>query len=511
MPAFKNIKPATNQKGAALLLFFIVLILAGLTFILSILPTDLKLKQQNQTSQALSQAKRALISYAVSNYYRTNFNTNEILSGWHGYLPCPETSSGSEGSQDANCNSFRINALGRLPWKTLNIDPLKDATGQCLWYAVSAAYKFGPKQLHNADSLGMFDIYDTEGNKLNSDQPEDRIVAIVFAPGKQLSGQNRSTQNTLLPCGNPQNLVQAENYLDSINTINNASISADTDQIDRFAGLFSNIDLNNFNDRIITITRGEIFNTIKAATKASQVSPTQTVNSLQEQLQNLGSRLAQCLVSYARASNSRFPWPGRVDMNSSGTSDDYRNNTNYTDWSDNTDGYLGRLPMDVSHSNLYTGQTRQFLFDYCRAPPLNTAQHRLWNDWKDYFFLVIGRDFSPASLTTTPLCNASSCPTLSTTNYAALIIISNIAINNNTFNQRRRDLDIETLPQNSRDLKGNISNYLEGVNATNFGARSLGTYSNTTGNDIFIAIDTNMNITCFNLNSQAIDRSCPNI
>jgi len=506
MNNFQRKKSIRHQKGAALLLFFMALILAGITFILAVLPDNLQLKQQNKTTLALTKAKQALITFAVTNNYRTNFNTGTVLTGWHGYLPCPETTSGSEGSQSGFCNSLRLNAIGRLPWQTLNLQPLKDASGQCLWYAVSAAFKNGPKQMHNSDSMGMFDIFDTQNNKLNSDLPEDRIVAIIIAPGKQLAGQNRGSQIIDNPCGYANNLIQASDFLDSINNINNAQISTSINQVDSFAGLISPTELSSFNDRIITITRGEIFDAIYEHTKFSQIDSSIRVNALDEQLQDLGFALAQCLVNYATNSSNRLPWPGRVDMQSNSTVDDYQNNIRYIDQSNNSNGYLGRLPMQINNSN--TGSSR--LIDHCPTT-FSIAQRNLWDDWKDHFFLVIGADFSPASIAAPALCTSLSCPTLNSVDYAALIIIANRAINNASLTQLRRDSDTETLPQLGTNLKGSISNYLEGVNATNYASNSHGTYSNIAGNDIFIAINTNMTITCFNLNTRLVDSLCPTL
>jgi len=503
MRILKKATAKYHQTGAALLLFFMIIILTGLTFILAVLPDNLKLKQQNQTTFALAKAKQALISYAIGLNYRSNLTTGLASSGWHGYLPCPETTSGSEGSQDSNCNAIGVSALGRLPWQTLSLDPLKDSSGQCLWYAVSAAFKFGPKQLHNADSLGMFDIYDTQQNKLNSDLPEDRIVAIVFAPGKELTGQNRGNQNPVYPCGYPNDQVEALNYLDIIDAINNSEISASINQVESFAGLNTTQELTTFNDRIITITRSEIFNAINSRTKNSQVSSAIRVNALNEQLQDLGSALAQCLIDYAGNTSNRFPWPARIDLSNNSTSDDYSNNNNYTAQFNSANGYLGRLPVIINNAD-------PLLMNHCTSP-LSQSRRRLWNDWKDHFFLVIGADYTSESSASTPSCTSTSCPTLGGVEYAALIIFANTAITDSTLTQLRRDSDIEPLTQLSTDLKDSIANYLEGVNATNYGSNSLGSYNLTVGNDIFIGIDINMNITCFNLNTQTVDSACPTL
>jgi hypothetical protein len=45
-------------------------------------------------------------------------------------LPCPDAS-GNEGVADALCPGL---SQGWLPWKTLGVPPLRDASGTCLWY-----------------------------------------------------------------------------------------------------------------------------------------------------------------------------------------------------------------------------------------------------------------------------------------------------------------------------------------------------------------------------------------
>src|SRR6185437_7723389 len=61
-----------------------------------------------------------------------------------GYLPCPDLDNdgwaeSTCGSQDGS--SGQAERLGRLPWKTLGLQDLRDGDGERLWYAVSSKYK----------------------------------------------------------------------------------------------------------------------------------------------------------------------------------------------------------------------------------------------------------------------------------------------------------------------------------------------------------------------------------
>src|SRR5665647_2016844 len=113
-----------KQHGAALLVMLVILVIgAAAVLITSLSTTALKNARQKTTSDALAQAKDALIGYAVSDTNRP------------GELPCPDfdndgmiTLADYSGS---NCKSL----IGRLPWKTLGLPDLRDGSGEHLWYA----------------------------------------------------------------------------------------------------------------------------------------------------------------------------------------------------------------------------------------------------------------------------------------------------------------------------------------------------------------------------------------
>ena len=223
-----------SQHGAALLLMLIMLLLAVATVVLSALNDrhDYQLLQQQQTQQALQQAKQALIGYA-SSYDKTHTNTN----GRVGYLPCPDIS--GDGSANTPCGNSGETALGRLPWRTLGIPPLRDGSGECLWYAVSGKFKSSPSQTITSNTDGDIIIQDIQGNTLHGSTALNRAIAVVFAPNTIIASQTREGGGASNKTGcsykdSPTQAVsQASNYLDTANSINNAT-----------GGVLSSVDIN---------------------------------------------------------------------------------------------------------------------------------------------------------------------------------------------------------------------------------------------------------------------------
>src|SRR5262249_13352975 len=97
-----------------------------------------------------------------------------------GRLPCPEAAgffgTTNEGVAAANCKQP---ALGRLPWRTLGLEKLRDAAGEPLWYAVSPGWALPNVTASltiNSDSRG----------KLTVDGRPEAAIALIFAPGRPL-------------------------------------------------------------------------------------------------------------------------------------------------------------------------------------------------------------------------------------------------------------------------------------------------------------------------------------
>ena len=229
------------------------------------------------TARALAQAKDALIGYAVT-YAASHAGMV------NGYLPCPDlsgTAVGGEGGAEGNCGARNVSAIGKLPWKTLDLPPLKDGSGECLWYAVSGTYKNSPDSYFmDWDSDGLFQVMASDGvSFLAGSTPGNRAVAVVFAPGIAKGAQRRIAASATPSCGG--NYMPA-NYLDNdtVHGIDNAAVSAIANAVARFIlgpvrDAFGNTIVN---DRLITVTREDIFNALKKRSDFADFVDTSLLN-----------------------------------------------------------------------------------------------------------------------------------------------------------------------------------------------------------------------------------------
>jgi len=205
-----------QQRGAGLLILLLIVIsVAIVVFVSRPVSVQRNLDADQKTYQALVHAKQALIAYAATypDFVNPTFGP--------GYLPCPD--SDNDGSPNPPCGTQNDPAVGRLPWGSLDLADLNDATGQRLWYALSENYKNNPKTSPmNSDSDG----------RLTLDGATD-IVALVFAPGIPVTGNTSRT--------NPNNVSA---YLEGENADGDADFTAQISATQ--------------NDRILAITRADL-------------------------------------------------------------------------------------------------------------------------------------------------------------------------------------------------------------------------------------------------------------
>jgi hypothetical protein len=215
-----------SPRGFVLLALIVLLAMGGLYFLISNLsPEAMQVRQQQQTSDALTQARDALLGYAV------RFREDQLSTGTsglvYGYLPLPDlgtsrnnnTGCTTEGCDAANFsgNALNITAIGRFPWRALGTGPLRDAHGECLWYAVSGSHQRVQRTSPmNWDTLSQLDVVVANGTAAMVSaisSAHDRPIAVIFSPGPPLAGQDRSTSTTdsVGECGG--NYV-VSNYLD---------------------------------------------------------------------------------------------------------------------------------------------------------------------------------------------------------------------------------------------------------------------------------------------------------
>ncbi len=441
-----------------------------------------QLSQQPGASRAranaelLAEAKEALLGYATT--------WDATHPGELGFLPCPDLdATGLPGEGEAHellCGLQHRSVLGRLPWRTLGLDPGRTRGGECLWYAVSGSWKAGgtakPAML-NGDSSGQFRVLAADGiTVIAGASAAERPVAVIIAPGAPLPGQVRAT----LPAGVDQcgGSYIAASYLDSdaASGINNASLVLAADAIDDF--ITADPGATAINDQVLFITRDEIQQRLWRRPD------------VQARLRDLTEAVARCIADYGNRNpgapnDRRLPWPAPVDLM------DYRTTMQYTDTP--VGALSGRVANSVNDSNVQTGNTSAGVLTGCSpatVPEWTPEMAVLWQNWKDHLFYAVAWDFRPDA---PPATACTSCLTVNGAGpWAAVVMFSGSRLP--VLGQVRDE------PPMDADTRGIIGNYLEGRNATNHpNTAGTGNYESgaatTTFNDVLYCIDTNLGVT----------------
>ncbi|MBI4740587.1 MAG: hypothetical protein HY777_03315, partial [Betaproteobacteria bacterium] len=232
------------------MLLIILLMAAAYALVGGVSMTGMKIERQNQTTEALASAKEALIGFAAT--YRDS-HPDEVF----GFLPCPDTDNNGESD---SCGTTDVSLIGRLPWKTLGLPPLRDDTAECLWYAVSGHAKDNPKTaVFNWDTTGQFILQDAGGTTLAGATAHERPLAVIFAPRATLGAQSRTSAGAT-ECGGGN---RAADYLEGLGVLGGATPpAADADSTLALANAESIRNGTN-NDQALWITGKEIFDRIK--------------------------------------------------------------------------------------------------------------------------------------------------------------------------------------------------------------------------------------------------------
>lgn len=501
-----------RQRGLALLgLIAMVTVMVLGVYITGLNRSAASMAQDRsqKTTLALAQAKEALIAYAIT----FADDPNHIANAVPGFLPCPELTgtAGNEGVEASNCGSGTsrfISQIGRLPWRSLGLEPIKDGSGECLWYAVSGTYKNSPtsvittstttSSMMNWDTNGQFAVMANNGvtylaggdaSNPTSPEPSNRAVAVIFAPGEPAGGQNRSPDANARACGGN---YSAAAYLDRLTvggtSFNNGVVSATANAITTFIAGNSG---STFNDRLVYITRADIWNAIKKR------------SDFQANLRALTRRAAECIALYGTqnnfgASDKRLPWASSVSLSATNlvtyaVDSRYRDNTSFTS---------GRLPYRVNNSDTGTSNalgSPYYLFApwpaYC-AYATDPAEQAWYDHWKDHLFYAVANNNRPSAARPTPVCG--TCLQVNgSDSYAAVVIFAGEKLS--ALGQSR----------NTAAEKAIADNYLEDSNLTRIKANSgSGSYkaadSISTFNDLVYGLDTNLRVRCYSSTNLAM-------
>jgi hypothetical protein len=193
----------------------LLLMLVALPMLVSGLNTiSISSARDDRTALVLAKAKEAVISL------------NLASTTLPGRLPCPEDTSligtANEGNQRSSCSNA-LPEIGRLPWRSLKVDQLRDGYGEPLWYVISPGFRAAP-------------INTTTAGQLTIDGHPGGYAALIIAPGPPLDGQNRGA----ISAGSPPLSI---NYLEGTNADGDASFSIASASI---------------NDRILGVTTAEL-------------------------------------------------------------------------------------------------------------------------------------------------------------------------------------------------------------------------------------------------------------
>ena len=451
-----------KQKGVALIIFAVLFALVATAFLVSRLDgVSIKIERERETASSLAKAKAGLIGYATS--YRRP-----------GALPCPDTN--NDGSTDPNGNIGCYSNIGRLPWKTLGIEDVRDGNGDRIWYAVSASFRNVPSSIiiNSDDSVGTINICPVGGCGDSSPIPTPPInvplpflkqqSAVIFSSGFPLTGQSRNdgVDTNPNPAINIDNAKKPINYLDAVvlggNQFNNATGSISGNDFTLGAAT------STFNDRLLSLSTNEIFTNVDKRMLSKKTL----------------AGIASCLIEYANrnatAIDKRLPWPTPLVM------PDYTNTINYDDA---TTRYTGRMPYHIAsstntlpaHDWSTNGPTTRDRMVSCSNWP------EWWNNWKNYVFYAVSKDFAPD--TTAPQSCLGNCVSVDGVGpFAAVLIFSGKKL---AGQNRISNLDM-----------GNPVNFLEDKNAieitNNSGIGDFTLITSPIQNDTTICIRQNLTI-----------------
>jgi hypothetical protein len=233
-----------RQGGIALLAVVALLVLGGILLSLRTLnAATWRANRYKVTQEALIAAKEALIARAVADANRP------------GSLPCPDTN--DDGSAELFAGNACPSYIGRLPWRTLALEDLRDGSGERLWYVLSPTHRdHSAAEPINSDTVAQL--------ALTGVQPAANALAVVLAPGGALTRagapalQDRSCTvgmncDTSLACTTvPHSLTpkcNPFNYLDIAGAVDNA---------DGDNNLVAAAESASFNDRALAITADDV-------------------------------------------------------------------------------------------------------------------------------------------------------------------------------------------------------------------------------------------------------------
>ena len=239
------------QRGFAMIAILALVALIAAFLIASALnrtAADVSNEREDRSMSALRKAKAALIAYAANEQWQLYKSSPTYFQP--GALPCPDRNDDG----DADCLlPNTASQIGRIPFTTLGIEDLRDASGERLWYALSHDFRklrcsggtVPPNcTVINSDTQGQLTVVGIA--------PATQVVAVLFAPGEALQGQNRDPANVAAH-NDPLNYLEGPpNLSDPVNYVFTTALPSTT-----------------FNDRVLVITKAELMAAVEPVVAAN--------------------------------------------------------------------------------------------------------------------------------------------------------------------------------------------------------------------------------------------------
>jgi hypothetical protein len=242
------------QRGAALILFATVLIIGVAWYAVGILGKAPVATAEREaiTGVALQSAKQALLGYVARQAALASEDSP-------GRFPCPEHPSVA-GTSNAGmaapivgvASTSPCSGIGRLPWRTLGVDQIRDGYGEPLWLIVPT----GTWTLVNSSTT--LTINPGLAGQLTVDGAANAAVALIVAPGAPV--------NTLAEPGAPAaGCVKVNQNVAGRNTapLAPANFLECANSAVTTPGAYQKVTTSPWsNDRVIVITAAEVMDAI---------------------------------------------------------------------------------------------------------------------------------------------------------------------------------------------------------------------------------------------------------
>ncbi len=241
-----------RQRGAALLAMLAVIMLGSSWYLVSRLNAEsgsIEALRKQRNAEVLNRAKLALIGYVAMKAAQTTENEP-------GALPCPEPAGNAGGDNEGiAAGNLSLPAVGRLPWKTLGIDKLVDASAEPLWYVVANSWgkcSSTTNTVINSNCTSPGSGMTCWSGQLTVDGQANAAVALIIAPGPAMNvaastGCTERNQARSAPSPSINALNYLECYSTATSTFSTTGPSA------------------SFNNQVVKITAAEILPAIEAA------------------------------------------------------------------------------------------------------------------------------------------------------------------------------------------------------------------------------------------------------